>query len=191
MEVMNMTNNKRRKCIGVVLSKPDRKYNSDILKGIYQSAFKNDLNVVVFYVSTARGSAEYQRGEFEIFSLISKEGIDALIYLQETFFYEKTDDILTKKLCDKVRSLGIFMVTIDKEIKGFPCIYGQSDSIVEIAVEHLTKVHKCTDIAYMTGRRGHTYAEYCKDLWVYKFMYIRYSLPPIVTWTLFKMPSLS
>ena len=60
---------RQRKCIAVLIEKPNKDYQAGILKGIYKAAFSHGMNVAVFSVTMPRSSDNYHSGEMNIFTL--------------------------------------------------------------------------------------------------------------------------
>ena len=148
-----------RKCVAVVLSKPNKKYQSDILKGIYKRAFERNFNVAVFYTTLKRGTEKYINCELDIISLINLEKLAGVIYLPDTFEFTDTDGLITAPLKTAAKEKGVPLITIDYEIPDVPCLLGSDDQMTADIIDHLIEKHGCTDIAYMTGFKGHQHAE--------------------------------
>lgn len=151
--------NTERKCIAVLLEKPAKSYQADVLKGIYSVAFANDFNVAVFGASVAKMSDKYRLGELNIFSLINYKKLAGVIYLRDTLHYEERDELITEPLLMAHRELGIPVITIDDKLDGIPAFFCDDAEIVSSMIEHLILKHGCRDIAYMTGTKGHPHAE--------------------------------
>ena len=148
-----------RKCVAVVLSKPNKKYQSDILKGIYKRAFEKNFNVAVFYTTLKRGTEKYIYCELDIISLINLDKLTGVIYLPDTFEFADTERLITLPLKSAAKEKGVPLLTIDYEISGVPCLLGSDEQMTIDIIDHLIEKHGCTDIAYMTGIKGHQHAE--------------------------------
>lgn len=152
---------KQRKCIAVLIEKPNKDYQAGILKGIYKAAFSCDMNVAVFAVTMPRSSDNYHNGEMNIFTLPGDYSkFCGVIYLPDTVDFSTRDEIITKPLLRCTKEHNIPLVTIDYQIDGVPCFLSDDSDVVKAMVHHLIKVHGCRDIAYMTGIKGHPHAEH-------------------------------
>ena len=151
---------KERKCIAVLIEKPNKDYQAGILRGIYSAAFSHDMNVAVFSVTMPRSSDKYHEGEMTIFTLPGDYSKFAgVIYLPDTIDFPSRDKVITEPLLRAVREKNIPVVTIDYKIDGIPCYYCDDSEVVKAMVRHLAEHHGCRDIAYMTGFKGHPHAE--------------------------------
>lgn len=150
--------NERRKCIAVVISKPERKYQEGLLKGICKSAFANGMNVAVFATTLMEGMEEYLWGEQQIYDLIQFERFAGIVYAIDSFYGNDCTEELSGKLI-AVAKKGIPVVAIDGVVPGMPSYFNDDSNAVEDIINHLVGEHELTDIAYMTGHKGHPHAE--------------------------------
>ncbi len=147
-----MSDKKERKCIGVIISRPNREYQTDILRGIYRAAFEHDMNVAVFCTVS-------KTKELDMYSLPNYERLAGMIYARYTFDYDNADKIIRPLLTKAVREKNFPAVSLDYKIDGIPCVMCDDSRTVGDVLEHIITVHKCRDIAYMTGTKGHMHAE--------------------------------
>ncbi len=147
-----------RKIIGVILSKPSKQYQAGLLKGIYEVAFANNYNVVVFATSHPRGDNLSKLGELSIYSLINYDKLAGIIYIPDIIIFDQRDEIITDPLLKAAREKNIPLVTIDYKYESVPCYYCNDGEVVKAMVNHMIEVHGCKDIAYMTGVKGHPHA---------------------------------
>ncbi len=151
---------KKRKCIAVLIEKPNKNYQADILRGIYSAAFGRGMNVAVFSVTLPRSREKYHEGEMNIFTLPGDyTKFAGVIYLPDTIDYPSRDKVITEPLLRAAGEHNIPVVTIDYKIDGIPCYYCDDSKVVKAMVRHLVEKHGCCDIAYMTGYKGHPHAE--------------------------------
>lgn len=150
---------KKRKTIGVIMSKPSKIFQTCLLSGIYESAFEHDCNVVVFSTTNPRSDALYHNGELSIFSLINYDKLAGVIYIPDTIIYNQRDNVITKRFLKIVKEKNIPAVTIDIKYEGVPCIACDDSPAIRKMVDHFIEEHDCSDIAFMTGREGHPIAE--------------------------------
>lgn len=147
-----------RKCIGVILARPENEYQTSILKGIYETAFKHNMNVAVFTANLYDEDSAFAKYEFNIFSAINFELLSGIIYLPETFSPINVDEVITAKLFEAGEK-GFPVVTIDGKIGEFPCYSSEDIKGIDTLVSHFAEEHGCTRIAFMTGPKGHSHAE--------------------------------
>ena len=147
-----------RKCIAVIISKPERKYQEGLLKGICKSAFAKGMNVAVFATSLLEGMDGYLWGEEEIYGLINYDKFEGIVYAVGSFF----DESVINRMNDIMRQVaakGIPVVVADGKVEGLPSFVNDDSNAVVDVIDHLVEVHGVKDIAYLTGRKGHTHAE--------------------------------
>lgn len=147
-----------RKCIGVILARPENEYQSSILKGIYETAFANDMNVAVFVASLYDEGTAFANHEFNIFSSINFDLLAGIIHLPETFSPINIDEKINAKLIE-ANKRGLPVVTIDGHVSDFPCYSSADQEGINALVNHFTSEHECKRIAFMTGPEGHGHAE--------------------------------
>lgn len=148
-----------RKCIAVFTAKADKTYQAEILKGIYKVAFENDMNVAVFTSTVAAGTEENIESELKIFSIANYEKFCGVIYLPDTFDFADMTEIIDKPLVKAYQEKGYPVITIDGNVEGLPSLQSDESEGIKNLAEHFVKVHKLSDIAFMTGRKGHPHAE--------------------------------
>lgn len=166
--------NGERKCIAVIISKPERKYQEGLLKGICRSAFAKGMNVAVFATSLLEGMEEYKWGEQEIFDLIRFEKFAGIVYAVGSFYGNDFSREFSKKM-QEVAASGIPVVAVDGEVDGIPSYFNDDANAVEDIIDHLITVHGVEDIAFMTGHQGHPHAE--NALQAYKNAMSAHNLP--------------
>lgn len=151
----------KRKCIAVLLEKPNQDYQSGILKGIYRAAFSRGVNVGVFCVTSNRADEAYQEGEMVLFSLLGDySDFAGVIYLPDTIDFTMRDRVITDRLIRSVKEKNIPVVTIDGRFDEFPAFVSDDTEVVRSIVDHLADRHGCRDIAFVTGWKGHPHAEH-------------------------------
>lgn len=169
-----MGEDKERKCIAVIISKPERRYQEGLLRGICKAAFAQDMNVAVFATTLLEGMDAHQWGEKKIFDLIHYERFAGIIYAIDSFYGHEVTKVLSERLL-KVSRKGIPVVTIDGKVGDLPCFYNDETDTVKAVLTHLIREHGVRDIAYMTGHKGHQHAE--NSLKTYRDTMSRFGLP--------------
>lgn len=146
----------RKECIGVVLTQPTVNYQQNVLSGIYKKAFELDMNVAVFYASTKEGCfADSAECEEQIFNLPNPEKLYGIIFFPDLIKFHHIDRI--KERYRNITECPVICVDIEEE--GFTCLTTTDNKVIRDNIHHLYECHGCTDIAYMTGIKGHPHAE--------------------------------
>ncbi len=166
--------NEDRKCIAVIMSKPERKYQQGLLRGVCNKAFENGMNVAVFATSLLEGMEEYLWGEQKIFDLVQFEKFAGVVYAVGSFYTSDIIPELNKKLVEVANS-GIPVIAVDGQVEGLPCYFNDDANAVQEVLEHLILEHNLDDIAFMTGRQGQEHAE--NALMAYRETMFKYGLP--------------
>ena len=147
---------KFRKLIGIILSQPDSPYQHKLLTGLIERAFKLNYDVAVFssYVKDELSPAWY-KGEANIFNMINYTALDGIIFVPDTLRVNDVHKVVEKDIREKFRGP---VVSVDIKIDGFDSIFTDDIQSVKKIVSHLIEDHKLTDIAFMTGIKGHPHA---------------------------------
>lgn len=146
---------KTRKCIGVVLARPDNAYQSEVLSGVMLSARKQDVNVAVFTTMIQGGGMTgFQSGEMNIYNLMNFERLAGIIYLPDTIQIEGS-----QALFDRIHNdCSCPVVMVDWHSEKYPSVFCDDSTAVEDVMNHLILEHGCKDIAFMTGFQGHEHS---------------------------------
>ena len=160
-----MKSTNTRRCIAVIMAKPEKDYQSSVLEGIYKVAFEHDFNVAVFGATQPRGSDKAKEGELRFIKLADYRKFAGVIYMPDTMAYDNLDEMVTQPLLNAAEQYNIPMVTIDYKIGSLPCYFCDDSEVVLDMLEHL-KQHGCKDIAYMTGPKGHPHSEQRLDTYM-------------------------
>lgn len=162
-----------RKCIAVIMSKPERKYQQGLLRGVCSAAFERGMNVAVFATSLLEGMEEYVWGEQKIFDLVQFEKFAGVVYAVGSFYTSDIIPKLNEKMVEVANS-GIPVVAVDGQVEGLPCYFNDDADAVREVLEHLILEHNLDDIAFMTGRQGQEHAE--NALMAYRETMMKYDL---------------
>ena len=146
----------RKECIGVVLTQPTVNYQRNVLQGIYRKAFELDMNVAVFYTATKEGCfADSPECEEQLFNLPNPEKLYGIIFMPDLIKFNHVDKI--KERYRKIIDCPVICLDIEED--GFICLTSTDNKAIRDNIYHLYECHGCTDIAYMTGIKGHPHAE--------------------------------
>ncbi len=148
---------KKRKTIGVITSDIYETYQQNVMRGIQREAYAHDYDVVVFSTFLKAGMwLGYLKAEQNIYNMIQFEKLDGMIlmpdHIMEFEESRKLPEILQK------RSKGP-VVVLDYELEEFPSVMSEESGLLRPVLEHLYYGHGITDIACMTGVKGHPHAE--------------------------------
>lgn len=147
-----------KKCIAVVISKPERKYQQGLLEGVCKSAYAHGMSVAVFATSLLDGSEKYQWGEKEIFTLMNTDRIAGIVYAVGSFYNNSYVPTLNKKMLE-IFHKGVPVIAVDDKVEGLPMYFNDDGNALEDIVDHFVEEHDVKDIACMTGFQGNPHAE--------------------------------
>lgn len=146
----------KRKCIGVVMSQPDKLYQTQLLQGIFKEAFDQGIHVAIFStILKVGGIDEFQTGEINIFELMNFDKLDGIIVVPDTIHLKDCMDQFTRKLKKEYNKP---VVIIDGDVEGYPSFYCEDNKHIKSIVDHLIEQHGCHDIAFMTGFPDHNHS---------------------------------
>ena len=147
----------RRKCIGVFLGQPNLPFQSELLKHISKHAFAVGSNVAVFSAMIyTKGYLAFQVGESQNVALANFDTMDAVIVVPDTLQASDTD---AREILSYVReNFHGPRVVLDIEADGYQQFFCDDTDSVAFMINHLIEAHNCTDIAFMTGVKGHPHS---------------------------------
>ncbi len=147
----------RRKCIGVFLGQPNLPFQADVLKHVKDYAFAVGSNVVVFSTMTYTGGyPDYQYGESKNVELANFDTIDAVIILPDTL--QGSPGSGPEVLEYVSRHFNGPKVSLDMAAEDYQQFFSDDMETSAQLVSHLIEEHQCSDIAYMTGHKGHPHS---------------------------------
>ncbi len=148
----------KRKAIGVFIGRPDEPFQTTFLKAVGREAFRNHMDVLVFSsMMRTGGYMDYQIGEARLIELVNFKRLDAVILVPDSL--QMIPDHAAQ-VAERIRqNFNGVRVSIDLDIPGFETFACDDAAGVLEVVSHLIEVHGCTDIAFMTGPKGHPHSE--------------------------------
>jgi len=147
----------KRKCIGVVMSQPEKLYQTQLLQGINKEAFDHGFHVAIFStILKVGGIEEFQTGEINIFELMNFDKLDGIILVPDTIHLKDCMSELIDRLKEEYKKP---VAVIDGEIEGYPSFYCSDKKNIKDIVDHLIEHHGCKDIAFMTGFPNHLHSQ--------------------------------
>ncbi len=147
---------KFRKLIGIIIAQADAPNQAKFLEGVFQQLFKLNYDAAVFSIfATHKPYDEWHEGELNIFSAINYSVLDGIIILPDTL---TTDDFNKTIEAEIKKNFRKPVVAVDLETEGFENIHTDDIQSIKQIISHLIEKHKMTDIAFMTGRKGHPHS---------------------------------
>lgn len=147
---------KFRKLIGVIIAQADAPYQSKLLNGILKQAFELNYDVAVFSTfNKDKLSDEWHEGEANIFSMINYSVLDGIIFVPDTL---QVGGIASRVENDIKENFKKPVVSVDINTDGFTSLFTDDVQNIKMIISHLIEVHKLTDIAFMTGIKGHPHS---------------------------------
>lgn len=147
---------KLRRLIGIFIAQPDAPYQSRLISGILREAFALNYDAAVFAPFTKdKNSQIWYEGEVNIFSMVNYSLLDGIIFVPDTL---RIDDANKKVEAEIIEKFKKPVVSVDLESKSFNNIFTDDIQNIKKIVSHLIEVHRLTDIAFMTGIKGHLHA---------------------------------
>ena len=147
---------KFRKLIGIIIAQSDSPNQAKFLEGAFKQAYALNYDVAVFStLSTHKLSDEWHEGELNIFSLINYNVLDGIVILPDTLTTDNYHKTIIEEIKKKFRKP---VVAVDLETEGFDNVHTDDIQSIKQIVSHLIEKHKMTDIAFMTGTKGHPHA---------------------------------
>lgn len=146
----------RRKRIALLVGQAEEPYQEQFISGFLEHTFAEDCDVCVFAMyQRLQESVAREIGESSIFALIEFDHFDAVVLMLDTI---QTPG-LAEKIEEKVhKCFSGPVLCIDAESKYFPHIEMNYYKSAKALVAHLIEKHGLTDIAYLTGYKGHKHS---------------------------------
>ena len=146
----------RRKRIAVITADIFTDYTNRILTGICgQSTALGYDTVILTMTFNLDTDTQLQSGEENIYSLLTEGSVDGAIMVVGNM----SSDQLVVKITGKLRSLGIPVVSVERDLGFCESVYAEDTELFELMTDHFIEHHGCNDIACLTGFRGNAPAE--------------------------------
>lgn len=148
-----VTNVQKRKTIAVIAADVANDYMNRILVGISEQSKVLGYDVYAFIMTfSTDGDSLIQYGEENVFSLIRPDVIDGIILLAGNF----PGQSLVERIEDKIKTLGIPMLSVDYDFPFCESIYAEDSRIIEEMTDYLIDYHGCSKLICLTGPEGNT-----------------------------------
>ena len=146
----------QHKNIAVLMTAIDADDQSDILRGIEESAKFNGCNVAVFLWFTGAFEKEkHNLGEINIINLPDLNRFDGVLVVANAMHLEVNRNRIEKLLS----SLSCPIVTIGFKLNDYPSVQMDAYSGMKKLVEHMVEDHKLRRIHFVKGIEGNADAE--------------------------------
>lgn len=147
---------KFRKLIGIILAEPDSPYQKKLLSGLIEQAFKLNYDTAVFsMLMKDELSKEWHCGEANIYRMVNYSALDGIIFVPDTLRVNGVDKRVENDILEKFNKP---VVSVEIASKHFNDIFTDDVQSVKKIVSHLIEKHQLTDIAFMTGIKGHPHS---------------------------------
>ncbi len=139
------------KTIAVLAGDIQTEYTSQVCKRVFEKADEIGYNVAVFNWTNPYGQQPaYLKGEVDVFNLVNFSEFDAAIYLKDTIGIVEVETMIEDKI-DKF--LNGPVISIRNKVDGYYNILTKDEAGIAEVIRHFIEVHKCTKIAYLSGRK--------------------------------------
>lgn len=138
------------------MGQPDGPYQAKLLSGILKEAFSLNYDVAVFATFTKdKNSQSWYDGELNIFSMINYAALDGIFFVPDTL---RIDDADKKIEAEIIKNFKKPVISVDIQSSQFTNIFTDDVQNIKKIISHLVEVHRLTDIAFMTGIKGHLHS---------------------------------
>lgn len=139
---------RNRKNIAVVAADVFNEYINKILTGITEQGNKLGYDISIFMMTfNNQGQSLLQSGEENIYNLISRESVDAAVFISGNI----ASDPIREKIKNLLPSLGIPVVSVDCETGICENLTPDDTELFERMTDHFIEKHGCSDIICLTG----------------------------------------
>lgn len=145
-----------RKRIAVFVGQADESYQSRFITGLIDRAFEYDMDVCTFSMYRKyQGTAEREKGESNIFSLMNPDLFDGAVILEDTIQTTDAAENLEKRLHEQFEGP---VLVIEKESEFYESLYVDGYSAMKELVSHLIEVHGYRRLAFLSGKKWHRHS---------------------------------
>lgn len=142
---------KIQKRIAVIMSKPYKGVNSQLLEGILKQAYSHGFNVCVFLMTDRIELDELYNSEANLLNAINYDMFDGVIYLPVCFGTTDFQDVIENHLRKHCK---VPVIVVGKKVKGFEYVWKDDKREFSFIVQHMIHVHGCRRIACLTGPKN-------------------------------------
>ena len=144
-----------RKKIAVITARADDRIQKDILLGIAEAAFSENVDVVVFSnIHNHWIKDNVLNFENIIYDFFDPSDFGGVIITAEAFM----DLSMFSDVFEKIREAKKPAAVIGGEIEGFHSLFFDDDDDMEKLCEHLITIHNITDIHILTGPKENIFS---------------------------------
>lgn len=146
----------KRKRIAILTAQAEEKTQGSFITGFLEQAFKDDYDVCIFSMyKKLQETAQRETGDSNIYNLINYSMFDAVVLMLDVI---QTPGV-AKHIEEQVyNSFNGPVLVIDRENRYFESARMDHYTPVVKIIDHLIEVHKCRDIVFINGRKGHPHS---------------------------------
>lgn len=139
------------KRIGVIIPAITDNLQTELLDGIFRTAYAADCDVVV--LTTATNGLEFHiqneimEGEESIYCLIERAELDGILFASQYFIKET----VRKFISEKIRKSGIPCIDLGGTALGFETVTIPQDEAVCELTDHIIEKHNCRKLVFLAG----------------------------------------
>ena len=144
-----------KKMLGLVVARPQRDYNTEIIERLSSQLSKLGYVLLVFSPFTDMAARDRNDvGERTILQLIPYRKLEGLFVMTGSF----RDQDLIESIVEKGKEYGIKVMALDFDHPGIPSIVFDYEGAFESMVRHVIAEHRCKRVFMMAGMRGNEYS---------------------------------
>ncbi len=146
----------KRKKIAILTAQAEEKTQESFITGFLEQAFKDNYDVCIFSMyKKLQETPQREIGDSNIFNLIKYNMFDAVVLM--------LDVIQTPGVAEQIEeqvhnSFDGPVLVVDRENQYFESAKMDHYTPVVKIIDHLIEVHKCRDIIFINGRKGHPHS---------------------------------
>ena len=139
------------KRIGVIIPAITDNLQTELLDGIFRTAYAADCDVVVLTTATNgldfHIQNEIMEGEESIYCLIERAELDGILFASQYFIKET----VRKVISEKIRKSGIPCIDLGGTALGFETVTIPQDMAVCELTDHIIEKHNCRKLVFLAG----------------------------------------
>ncbi|MBO4389879.1 MAG: EAL domain-containing protein [Lachnospiraceae bacterium] len=145
------------KRIAVLIGQADEEYQADLLKGFFDRAVPEGIDVCVYsmYIKY-QNSNEREIGESNIYRTLNYGEMDAILILGDTIQTPGLMKRIEDHLHDHYHGP---LLCVDYESQYFPTVWTDGYQMIYEMITHLIRDHHKKDIAFLSGKKEHLHSQ--------------------------------
>ncbi len=139
----------KRKTFGLFITDHfDDTFQSELCRGIVETARQNDINVAIFSMYTSYDLPIFDQGEMNVFELADISQLDGLIFATTPTYFTEEQIQRVKRLCERASCPAI---SLNTDFGFIPCVTIDNYHVLEEVIEHFVTDHGFTRIDFLSG----------------------------------------